>query len=162
MHDLSGGVVPRFGSVCGFQNRPRILRQRISGRRTAGASWGCAVARTAPGSAPPFLTRKPDPGPTWRDFASPVSTYEFVDDIAYLWTGEGVLCPFTVIGLNGRIVVGWSLSERMAVDIVASAESRGCVVVNAIFNADSKNVARRFCSNRNGAVSCSQDRIAAS
>lgn len=96
------------------------------------------------------------------DFASPVSTYEFVDDIAYLWTGEGVLCPFTVIGLNGRIVVGWSLSERMAVDIVASAESRGCVVVNAIFNADSKNVARRFCSNRNGAVSCSQDRIAAS
>lgn len=50
--------------------------------------------------------------------------------------------------------------ERMAVDIVASAESRGCVVVNAIFDADSKNVARRFCSNRNGAVSCSQDRIA--
>ena len=48
----------------------------------------------------------------------------------------------------------------MAVDIVASAESRGCVVVNAIFDADSKNVARRFCSNRNGAVSCSQDRIA--
>lgn len=75
-----------------------------------------------------------------RDFTSPVPTYKLVGDITYLRTGEGWLYPSTAIDLNTRMVVGWSLSERMTADIVvsalASAKSRGYVAGNAIFHAD--------------------------
>ena len=75
-----------------------------------------------------------------RDFESPVPTYKLVGDITYLRTGEGWLYLSTVIDLNTRMVVGWSLSERMTADIVvsalASAKSRGYVAGNAIFHAD--------------------------
>ena len=55
-------------------------------------------------------------------------------------TGEGRLHLSAVIDLNARMVVGWSLSERMTADIVVraleSAKSRGYVAGNAIFHAD--------------------------
>ena len=61
-------------------------------------------------------------------------------DITHLRTGEGWLYLSPVIDLNTRMVVGWSLSERMTADIVvsalASARSRGYVAGNAIFHAD--------------------------
>lgn len=83
---------------------------------------------------------RPRPDLVRRDFTSPVPTYKLVGDITYLRTGEGWLYLSTVIDLNTRMVVGWSLSERMTADIVvsalASAKSRGYVVGNAIFHAD--------------------------
>ena len=75
-----------------------------------------------------------------RDFTSSVPTYKLVGDITYLRTGEGWLRLSTVIDPNTRMVVGWSLSERMTADIavsaLASAKSRGYVAGNAIFHAD--------------------------
>ena len=83
---------------------------------------------------------RPRPDLVRRDFAGPVPTYKLVGDITYLRTGEGWLYLSTVIDLNTRMVVGWSLSERMTADIVvsalASAKSRGYVAGNAIFHAD--------------------------
>ena len=83
---------------------------------------------------------KPRPDLVRRDFTNPVPTYKLVGDITYLRTGEGWLRPSTVIGLNTRMVAGWSLSERMTADIVisalTSAKSRGCVAGNAICHAD--------------------------
>ena len=83
---------------------------------------------------------RPRPDLVRRDFTSPVPTYKLVGDITYLRTGEGWLYLSTVIDLNTRMVVGWSLSERMTADIVvsalASAKSRGYVAGNAIFHAD--------------------------
>lgn len=83
---------------------------------------------------------KPRPDLVRRDFTSPVPTYKLVVDITYLRTGEGWLYLSTVIDLNTRMVVGWSLSERMTADIVvsalASAKSRGYVAGNAVFHAD--------------------------
>lgn len=80
----------------------------------------------------PDPNAKPRPGLVRRDFTSPVPTY--------LRTGEGWLRLSTVIDLNTRMVVGWSLSERMTADIAvsapASAKSRGYVAGNAIFHAD--------------------------
>ena len=109
---------------------------------------------------------RPRPDLVRRDFTSPVPTYKLVGDITYLRTGQGWLYLATVIDLCTRMVVGWSLSERMTADIAVaaleSAKARGYVAGNAIFHSDSKNVASRFCGNRNGAVSCSRDRIAAS
>lgn len=79
---------------------------------------------------------RPRPDLVRRDFTSPVPTYKLVGDITYLRTGEGWLYLSTVIDLNTRMVVGWSLSGRMTADIVvsalASAKSRGYVAGNAI------------------------------
>lgn len=75
-----------------------------------------------------------------RDFTSPVPTYKLVGDITYLRTGEGWLFLATVIDLCTRMVVGWSLSDRMTADIAVaaleSAKSRGYVAGNAIFHSD--------------------------
>lgn len=83
---------------------------------------------------------KPRPDLVRRDFTGPVPAYKLVGGIAYLRTGEGRLYLSTVIDLNTRMVVGWSLSERMTADIavsaLTSAKSRGYVAGNAIFHAD--------------------------
>jgi putative transposase len=52
---------------------------------------------------------------------SPAATYKLVGDITYLHTCQGWLYLSTVIDLKARMVVGWSLSERMTADIVVSA-----------------------------------------
>ena len=91
---------------------------------------------------------RPRPDPVRRDFASPVPTYKLAGDITYLRTGEGRLYPSTAIGLNTRMVAGWSLSERMTADIavsaLTSAESRGYVAGNAISRADPSSSAPSF------------------
>lgn len=83
---------------------------------------------------------KPKPDLVRRDFTSPVPTYKLVGDITYLRTGQGWLYLATVIDLCTRMVVGWSLSDRMTADIVVSAlesaKSRGYVAGNAIFHSD--------------------------
>lgn len=83
---------------------------------------------------------KPKPDLFRRDFTSPVPTYKLVGDITYLRTGQGWLYLSTVIDLNTRMVVGWSLSERMTAGIVVnaleSACARGYVAENAIFHSD--------------------------
>ncbi|WP_297673981.1 DDE-type integrase/transposase/recombinase [Slackia sp.] len=114
----------------------------------------------------PDRDAKPKPDLIRRDFTSPVPTYKLVGDIACLRTGQGWLYLSTVIDLNTRMVVGWSLSERMTADIVVnaleSARARGYVAENAIFHSDSKNVASRFCGGGDAVVSCNRDRVAAS
>lgn len=88
----------------------------------------------------PDKNAKPRPDLVHRDFTSPIPTYKLVGDITYLRTGQGWLYLSTVIDLNTRMVVGWSLSSRMTADIVvntlASAKARGYVAENAIFHAD--------------------------
>lgn len=83
---------------------------------------------------------KPRPDLVRRDFTSPVPTYKLVGDITYLRTGEGWLFLATVIDLCTRMVVGWSLPDRMTADIAVaaleSAKSRGYVAGNAIFHSD--------------------------
>ena len=91
-------------------------------------------------TAIPDPKAKPRPDPVRRDFTSPVPTYKFVGDIAYLRTGKGWLHLATAIDLCTRMVVGWSLSGRMTADIAVaaleSAKSRGYVAGNAIFHSD--------------------------
>ncbi len=75
-----------------------------------------------------------------RDFTSPVPTYKLVGDITYLRTGQGWLYLATVIDLCTRMVVGWTLSDRMTADIavgaLASAKARGYIAEGAIFHSD--------------------------
>lgn len=52
---------------------------------------------------------KPKPDLVRRDFASPISTYKLVGDIAYLRTHQGWLYLPTALDLNARMVVSWPL-----------------------------------------------------
>lgn len=75
-----------------------------------------------------------------RDFESAVPTTRLVGDITYLKTGEGWLYLAVVIDLATRMVVGWSMSERMdarlVVDAPGSARGRGFVAGGAISRSD--------------------------
>ena len=91
-------------------------------------------------------TTVPDPGArarpdlVRRNFEPPVPTTVLCGDITYLRTGQGWLYLATVIDLCTRMVVGWSLSERMTADIAVSAlemaRARGYVAEGAIFHTD--------------------------
>lgn len=88
----------------------------------------------------PDKKAKPCPDLMHRDFTSPIPTYKLVGDITYLRTGQGWLYLSTVIDLNTRMVVGWSLSERMTADIVVraleSARAQGYIAQSAIVHTD--------------------------
>ena len=87
-------------------------------------------------------------------------------DIAYVKTRRGWLYPALVMGIWSRRVVGWStgpsITAGLADDALKMALARRNPPEGCAHHGDSKNVASRFCGNRNGAVSCSRDRIAAS
>lgn len=91
-------------------------------------------------------TTVPDPGAparpdlVRRDFEPPVPATVLCGGIACLRTGQGWLCLATAIDLCTRMVVGWSLSERMTADVAVSAlemaKARGYVAGSAIFHSD--------------------------
>lgn len=100
---------------------------------------GCTPYKTKRTTIPD-KSAKPKPDLVKRDFTSPVPTYKLVGDITYLRTGQGWLYLSTVIDLNTRMVVGWSISKHMTADIVIraldSAKARGYIAENAIFHSD--------------------------
>jgi putative transposase len=49
----------------------------------------------------------------------------WVSDITYVWTAEGWLYLAIFLGLFSRIVVGWSMSERMTSELIISAFEMG-------------------------------------
>jgi transposase InsO family protein len=49
----------------------------------------------------------------------------WVSDITYLWTAEGWLYLAIFLDLFSRMVVGWSMSERMTSELVVSAFEMG-------------------------------------
>lgn len=78
--------------------------------------------------------------------------------------GKAYLSP--VMDLCGNKIVSWSVKKNQGMGLINE-------MLDGLFeqlpegaepllHSDSKNVASRFCGNRNGAVSCSRDRIAAS
>lgn len=56
-----------------------------------------------------------------QDFTAKAPNQKYVSDITYLWTEEGWLYLATVIDLYSRMVIGWSLSERMTAQLVCDA-----------------------------------------
>lgn len=83
---------------------------------------------------------RPRPDLMRRDFSNPVPAYKLVSDSPTCAPTGGWLYLVTVVDLCTRMVVGWSLSDRMTTDIAVaaleSAKSRGYVVENAIFHSD--------------------------
>jgi transposase InsO family protein len=56
-----------------------------------------------------------------RDFVAEAPNRKWVTDITYLWTANGWVYLAVVVDLFSRKVVGWSLSESLATDLVADA-----------------------------------------
>jgi len=56
-----------------------------------------------------------------QDFSAERINEKWVTDITYIQTGEGWLYLATVLDLYSRMLVGWSLSERMTTPLVMDA-----------------------------------------
>lgn len=56
-----------------------------------------------------------------QDFTATAPNQKYVGDITYLWTDEGWLYLAVIIDLYSRLVVGWSMSERMTAQLVCDA-----------------------------------------
>ena len=56
-----------------------------------------------------------------QDFSATAPNQKWVGDITYLWTDEGWLYLAVVIDLYSRIVVGWSMDERMTANLACDA-----------------------------------------
>jgi len=56
-----------------------------------------------------------------QDFTATAPNQKWVSDITYIQTDEGWLYLAVVLDLYSRLVVGWSMSERMTVNLVSDA-----------------------------------------
>ena len=56
-----------------------------------------------------------------QNFAASKPNEKWVSDITYVWTEEGWLYLAVVMDLYSRMVVGWSMSERMTTKLVIDA-----------------------------------------
>jgi putative transposase len=56
-----------------------------------------------------------------QDFTATAPNTKWVSDLTYLWTDEGWLYLAVVIDLYSRLVVGWSMGERMTAYLVCDA-----------------------------------------
>jgi putative transposase len=56
-----------------------------------------------------------------RNFTAEAPNQKWVSDITYLWTDEGWLYLAVIIDLYSRMVVGWSMSERMTTSLISDA-----------------------------------------
>ena len=56
-----------------------------------------------------------------QNFEAEQPNQKWVSDITYVWTDEGWLYLAVVLDLYSRLVVGWSMSERMTATLVCDA-----------------------------------------
>ena len=56
-----------------------------------------------------------------QDFTAEAPNQRWVGDITYLWTSEGWVYLAVVLDLYSRMIVGWSMSERMKASLVREA-----------------------------------------
>ena len=56
-----------------------------------------------------------------QDFSAQQPNQKWVSDITYIWTDEGWLYLAVVMDLYSRMIVGWSMSERMTTTLVMDA-----------------------------------------
>ena len=56
-----------------------------------------------------------------QDVYATAPNQKWVSDITYIWTDEGWLYLAVVLDLFARVVVGWSMADRMTTTLVADA-----------------------------------------
>ena len=66
-------------------------------------------------------TREPAPNKLARDFTATTPNRKWVTDITYLWTAQGWVYLAVVLDLFSRKVVGWSMGDSLAMQLVSAA-----------------------------------------
>lgn len=100
------------GTVVGRNWVARGMRKRGLRARAARKFKATTNSRHALAVAPNWLE---------QNFVATAPNQKWVSDITYLWTDEGWLYLAVVLDLYARVVVGWSLSERMTTALVSDA-----------------------------------------
>ena len=62
-----------------------------------------------------------------RQFKTTAPNQVWVGDITYLWTKEGWLYLAVFIDLYSRMIVGWSVGNRLSTELVVTAWQRACM-----------------------------------
>ena len=101
-----------LGEKCGRHRVARLMREKELHGRVRRRYRTTTKADARHPVAPNLLE---------RDFSAQRPDQVWVGDITYLWTREGWLYLAVLIDLYSRIVVGWSMSERMPVGLTLAA-----------------------------------------
>jgi putative transposase len=100
------------GEKCGRHRVARLMREKDLHGRVRRRYRTTTKADARDPVAPNLLQ---------RHFSAERPDQVWVGDITYLWTREGWLYLATLIDLFSRSVVGWSMSERMPVELTLAA-----------------------------------------
>jgi len=101
-----------LGEKCGRHQVARLMREKdLHGR----------VRRRYRTTTKADARHRVAPNLLQRDFSAERPDQVWVGDITYLWTREGWLYLAVLLDLHSRGVVGWSMSERMPVELTLAA-----------------------------------------
>ena len=109
---------------------PRVWRDLrdwnvpCSENRAARLMRSAGLVARAKRKQPPFDTGERSiiaPNVLDRQFEATAPNQKWVADFTYVWTGEGWLYVAVVLDLFSRMIVGWSMQNRMPADLVADA-----------------------------------------
>ncbi len=98
----------------------RVGRPRVA-RRMQALGLKARAARKFKATTQSKHTLPVAPNRLEQDFTASAPNQKWVADITYLWTGEGWLYLAVVLDLYSRLVVGWSMGERITRDLVMNA-----------------------------------------
>jgi transposase InsO family protein len=101
-----------LGEKCGRHRVARLMREKGLRGRVRRRYRTTTKADARHPVAPNLLQ---------RDFSAAGPDQVWVGDITYLWTWEGWLYLAVLLDLHSRSVVGWSMSERMPVELTLAA-----------------------------------------
>jgi putative transposase len=102
-----------FQGICVSRHRiARIMRENEWRARAAKKFKATTNSNHKLPVAPNLLQQK---------FSASKTNEKYVSDITYIWTEEGWLYLAVVMDLCSRMVVGWSMSERMTSQLVIDA-----------------------------------------
>jgi putative transposase len=105
-------LLRRSGEECNHKRVERLMRE--NGIRAKRVKKFKVTTRSRPGEpvADNLLA---------RDFKVSEPNKVWVSDITYIWTDEGWLYLAIFLDLYSRMVIGWSMSERMSSELIVSA-----------------------------------------
>jgi putative transposase len=122
--EQSGGIygARKIAEVIEQQNRLKsICRNTASKAMREMGLRSCVAKAFKPMTTQADLSKTPAPNVLDQDFQADGPNCKWVTDITYLSTGNGWVYLVVVLDLFSRKIVGWSISQSLATDLVADA-----------------------------------------
>ena len=113
--ELTAEIKAVFEDEKGRAGSPRITK------RLRAQHWRAKAARKFKATTNSHHKLPVAPNLLAQHFEADAPNKKWVSDITYIWTDEGWLYLAVVMDLYSRLVVGWSMSERMTTSLVSDA-----------------------------------------